>query len=243
MEISPRASGEPEFRLGPDARLLTGRNSIIIGACLLSLAHLNNLEIVFLMFTRFRRRRGLYFGTVAVAAISSAMFTVGFTLLELVPGRPSLLAGSLLACLGFLSYEPSEFLLVYSRLHLISASRRTQRYVLALIILHTLLLTIPTAVTVLGDVLSYNAKFYVASSLILRVKVCTYTAMELLLSSLFLYQIARAWNRRTEPQIMPVLRHILVANLLIICMHATAITLDYLGFTALQTCWAVSYYT
>jgi hypothetical protein len=240
MELFSRASVENEFRLGPDPRLLTGRN-IIIGACLLSLAHLNNLEVLFLVLTRFRRRNGLYFWTVAIAAMSSTALAIGLTLLELVPGRPSLLARSVLGTVGYILYEPAEFLLVYSRLYLISASPRTKKCVLALIIAHTLLITIPTGVIVAGSILSTDANFYSVSLIMLRVKVCTYTAVELFLCSVFLYQVAQAWSRRTEPQILPVLRNILTANLLIICMHSAAISLSYLGYEALQLCLAVSY--
>jgi hypothetical protein len=109
MTLFSRASGQPECRLGPDLRLLTGLDSIIVGAYLLSLAHLNSLEVLFLMLTRFRRRSGLYFWAVAIAAISSMMFTIGVTLLELVPGRLSLLVGAVSSFVGYLSYDPQNF--------------------------------------------------------------------------------------------------------------------------------------
>jgi hypothetical protein len=240
MGLLPRVPGELELRSGPGFQLPTGR-TVLVGACLVALAHLNNLEVLFLLLTRFRRWSGLYFWTVAIAAISSTMFTIGITFLELVPDRSSLLPGSILSTTGFMLYEPAEFLLVYSRLHLISASRRTQKCVLALIIAYTLLLTIPTGVTVVGDWLESGGRFHTISAIILKVKVCAYTAMEFLFSSIFLYQVAKAWNRRTQPQIIPVLGHILVANLIIICMHSGAITLDYLGFSMIHLSWAVSY--
>jgi hypothetical protein len=241
MELSSRASGGSDYRLGPDARLLVGCNPVVIGACLLSLAFLSNLEVLCLIPIRFRRRGGLYFWTVVVAAVSSTFFTTGITLLVLVPGRSALHGWVALTPLGDVLYEPAEFLLVYSRLHLISASRRLQRCVLLWIAAHTMLFTIPSMGITIAGTLSGDAKLLTAELIILRVKNCAYTVTEILLSAIFLYQVAKAWNRKIEPQIRPVLRHIMYGNILMIGMHSASVTFEFLELERVQACWAVRY--
>ena len=97
----------------------------------------------------FRKSQGLYYWSMRLGTAGILIDCIGVILKYLTP-NPYRLWGLYTAflCLGWATYAPAQLLVLYSRLHLINANRKTQRWILIMIISTIPLLIIPTWVVV-----------------------------------------------------------------------------------------------
>ena len=97
----------------------------------------------------FRKSQGLYYWSMKLGTIACLVDAIGVILKYLTP-RPYHVWGLYTACLliGWSVYAPAQLLVLYSRLHLVNDSRKTQRWVLVMIMSTIFFLIIPTWVVV-----------------------------------------------------------------------------------------------
>ena len=97
----------------------------------------------------FRKSQGLYYWSMKLGTIACVVDAIGIILKYLTP-NPYHIWGlyTALLLIGWSTYAPAQLLVLYSRLHLVNDSRKTQRWVLFMILSSILLFIIPTWVVV-----------------------------------------------------------------------------------------------
>ena len=97
----------------------------------------------------FRKSQGLYYWSMKLGTIACLVDAIGVILKYLTP-NPYHVWGLYTACLlvGWSIYAPAQLLVLYSRLHLVNNSPKTQRRVLIMILSTILFLIIPTWIVV-----------------------------------------------------------------------------------------------
>jgi hypothetical protein len=207
-----------------------GRQAVAIGA-LLAMGYLCIFELCIIIFTTFRHRDNLYFWSVAAAIAGAAIYSTGCTLHFFAPVDWPEGVSTGFFCVGYLIYVLAEFLVLYSRLHLVSASRKTLRFILALIVTEYALVTIPTAIIAAGAFASDLPAFSRANPLSQRIEIVIYMATEMAISVTYIRQVLQAWGSGSGSNLQRkrVLKRMICANVFLICLDSCTVIIEFTG--------------
>lgn len=233
------------------------------------LALYNVIELTFMIFLFFKRRRGLYFYSFCVSTLGIIPYTLGlmFKFYQVLPpgrGGNWVLVASII--IGWSMMVTGQSVVLYSRLHLVVHNARKVRWVLIMIVCNFCASNIPTAVLVIGTNSARPAGFLAPYAVYERLQLSLYFAQELVISALYVYEISRmlrpmltsplASNSTggssggTEAPVKlrsersrSTMRHLLYVNLLIIFLDATLVALEYIGHYELQVIYKAAVYS
>ncbi len=143
-------SGNPTDGSGGDGE--TELSSVISPAMIafLAISFYNVLELDVIIFSSFKRRRGLYFWSFLAATNGIAPHSIGFLLKNLMNSHTYILYITLVA-VGWVPMVTGQSLVLYSRLHLIVRNPFWLRMVLAMIIFNACVLHIPIIILMYGS--------------------------------------------------------------------------------------------
>ncbi|KAH7108960.1 integral membrane protein [Dactylonectria macrodidyma] len=157
------------------ARLMAG---------LFGIAFYNTIEIFFLIFARFRRRRGRYFWSMVAAATGIPTHAIAF-LLRYYQIASSAAMGAF-SILGWCLMVTGQSVVLWSRLHLVVDNPVKIRLVLLMIIVNALALHIPE--TVIFVLMQTNPGPYLhVFHIYERVEIVVFSMQEAIISGLFLW--------------------------------------------------------
>jgi hypothetical protein len=165
-----------------------------------------------------------------VAAITGAIiFDIGCTLLFFAPGpwRHWLITTAL--TIGYLVYIPAEFLVLYSRLHILSADKKTLRFILVLITAECLLVTLPNAVISAGSFASTLPGFIRANHFAQRIEIIIYMVTEMVISFTYIRQTLLIWGEGKNPKAKKVLTYLVCANAFLIGVDTVTVVVEFTG--------------
>jgi hypothetical protein len=218
----------------PDGAMLVGM------AALTGMSFLCIFELVVLALTTLRRRSGLYFWSIIVAIIGALLFNLGVLLYcYALNNRLAWLSGGMFG-IGYLLYVPAEFLVLYSRLHLLGASPRTLKLVIIVIVVEVLLITTPIAILSTGAVVAHSAKLNSVFSIWQRIEVWMYASTEIFLSSVYIVQVRRMWKADGHWKMKSRLMSLVYIYFFIILLDISNIGIEFSGNTGLQGVFVVS---
>src|ERR1700753_893237 len=126
-----------EFILAPNIPLPEGTGILVIGA-LTGMCFLCIFQTLIPILTTFRNRKTLYFKSILVSLFGTLLYCIGNALFFFVYGYRKPIAYICTAGLGYLIAVPAELLLLYSRLYILSFSRRSLHIILTIIIIYYL---------------------------------------------------------------------------------------------------------
>ncbi|KAL4869251.1 hypothetical protein BDV12DRAFT_185310 [Aspergillus spectabilis] len=119
----------------------------LLSVAFLAVAAYNTLELVFWIFSFFKRRQGLYFWSILTATLSVGVFII-ITTLSFFKKAPFIVP-AIGTAFCYPCLLTARLLVLYSRFHLITQGR-TLRFVFWLIIISSILVFIPFTTTLLG---------------------------------------------------------------------------------------------
>ncbi|KAL4920606.1 hypothetical protein BDW62DRAFT_215867 [Aspergillus aurantiobrunneus] len=216
----------------------------------LSIALYNVLELTFLLFVVFKRRRGLYFWTFLVATWGIAIYAVGFVLNDFRLADSIRLFNVTLIVLGWCAMVTGQSLVLYSRLHLIVRQRLVPRLVLGMIITNAILLHIPVMVLCYGANSVLYRKFTTPYGIYERIEVAVFFLQETTISGTYMYQMCRllytgtstggAITRtirelRGEEAGRRLMLHLMYINAIVILLDIAILVLQFAGRYSAQT--------
>jgi len=126
----------------------------IIIAFLLGLSLYNAIELIVLAFVTFQRYHGLYFWSLVISAFGIIPYSLGFIIKFfrlLDPAANAGYVGVVLLTLGWYPMITGQSVVLWSRLHLVTNSRRVLRWTLYMIIVNGVLLHSVTTVLTFGS--------------------------------------------------------------------------------------------
>jgi hypothetical protein len=217
--------------------LPTGRMLTAIGA-FSGMAMLCLFDLTILISTKFRRR-SLYFWSMVAATFGAFLFNLGLMLFFFVFGISQPWVVAILTGFGYLIFVPAQFLVLYSRLYVLSVSERIKRFVLVLGITEVLLVALPldiiaTAALVVNSQLLSNIYSYMQ-----RIEVCVYSATMITISAIYLYQVSRTWPTRSEPKTRRALKQLISGAIFIIFLDISNVAMEFSKNSGLQNGWIV----
>ncbi|KAJ5814917.1 hypothetical protein N7474_006694 [Penicillium riverlandense] len=198
-----------------------------ITACLIGIAWYNAVELIVLCFATFKRYGGCYFWCLLISSISIIPFALGYLLIiynifdNLFP-----VAMELIAWCGMVT---GQSLVLWSRLHLVVHNQAVLRYTLAMIITCAIIFHIPAAVLELGSHSNKSYLFSKAFSIFERIQLVGFSLQEVILSAIYSWEAVRLLNLRPRGHYKGTLIQLLVVNMIMVCMDAAIIGVQYSG--------------
>jgi hypothetical protein len=189
---------------------------------------------------RFKKRGGLYFWSVLVASIGSFLYNIevilGYFVATPVPTWVYIITG----VLGYLLYVPAEYLILYSRLHLLFTSPRVLHWTLALAMGEYVFVSIPLAVTWVWGLLDpENVIINLAGDRLSQIEVCTYMAVGMILSGVYVLQTVKMWGANPEPHVRKVLVHLFCINAVLVFLDCANVAMLFSDSIGLDNGWIV----
>jgi hypothetical protein len=200
-----------------------------------------NIELWGLIWITFKRRTGLYFWSILVATIGSFLYNINVILGYFVTIPVPTWAFGITGVLGYLIYVPAEYFVLYSRLHLLSTSPRVLRWTIVVVATEYALVTIPLAVFwTWGMVDPQSNTVNFVGDRLQQIEVCAYTAVGIILSSIYFIQTVRMWGTSSEPLIKRVLVHLVCINALLVLLDFANVAILFTDSIGLDNGWIVS---
>nr|OQO25371.1 hypothetical protein B0A51_08112 [Rachicladosporium sp. CCFEE 5018] len=202
--------------------------AVVITICC-ALAIYNAIELLLLIFTTFRRFKGLYFWSLLIASFGVLPYTLGF-MIEYFK-LTAQLAGLILTLFGWPAMVTGQSLVLYSRLHVVlgEAHHKTLRSVLWMIIVNGVVLHVSTMVAVFGAYYAHQAPdFAPAYKVVEKIQMTIFTVQEFIISGLYVWgtlNILRttAARRRTSR----ILWQLFSINVLIVIMDIALLVVEF----------------
>jgi hypothetical protein len=211
----------------------TANVKLVITGAFTGIATLCILELVVLLILKFKKRTGLYFWSVVIATIGVTSINIGTILIFYDLREEPAWATTTCATLGVLLYVLPEYLVIYSRLHLLHASRRVLQFVLYLAITQYVLATVPAVGSWIA-VRNYPRPItFKLGGIFSKILVLTYMAVEIIFSSIYIWYILKMWGKYPDPKTRQILIHFFCINSFLIGLHGGSVALGWtLGIAA-----------
>ena len=198
----------------------------VVVAIFIALSLYNASELVLLIFSTFKRWRGLYFWSLAVATAAILPYSVGMLLWYYKIG-PSY-AGSVPNNIGWIAMVTGQSLVLYSRLHLVLRNEKLLRGIFWMIIIDAIALYTSTTVVQFG---SYSEKnivgFKKASYVLEKVQMTGFTTQELIISGLYMREISRLTRSVFDYDRRRTLRILTTVQVIIVLLDIGLLILEY----------------
>ena len=196
-----------------------------------ALALYNALELLLLIFTTFRRHRGLYFWSLVVATVGVFPYCIGFMIGYY--RLTSQIASGVLSSVGWPMLITGQSFVLYSRLGVVlgPCNERVLKAVKWMIIIDGIVFHTSTTVVMFG---AYNAHpnhaFAQAYKYIEKVQMTGFTIQEFILSGLYVWRTldilktsSDDWSRRGKR----IMRELFIINILIIFMDIALLVVEF----------------
>jgi hypothetical protein len=211
----------------------------------LAISFYNVMELNVIIFSSFKRRRGLYFWSFLAATNGIAPHSIGFLLKNLTKSNTYILYITLVA-VGWVPMVTGQSLVLYSRLHLIFRNPFWLRMVLAMIIFNACVLHIPIIILMYGSNATPVNSWTPVYQIYERVQVTIFCLQELIISGIYIktcYSFFDAENSIYGNAVRKMRRHLLVVNVFIILLDIPILVLEYTDNYDLQTVYKAFVYS
>ncbi|KAI9861368.1 MAG: hypothetical protein M1813_005265 [Trichoglossum hirsutum] len=216
----------------------------------MTIAFYNVIELHFLLFSTFKRWRGLYFWSVftamwgiAVNGLGVLMKTFKLTDASLAHVIPVIVA----LILGWYLMVTGQALVLYSRLHTVVYSPSVIRGVLFMIIFTALACHIP--VTIIVFLMSTNPKvssYADVYEIYEPLQLTVFSLQEIIISGIYIYfalMILRPIQSMRGQKARLPFWHLIYINIFIIALDITLVSIQYAGYDELQHFYKVAVYS
>lgn len=197
----------------------------------ISIALYNALELSILIPPSFKTYRSLYFWSLLTSTTLGLIPTslgTSFQYFNLVPLWLSLL----LSNIDFVCMVPTQSIVLYSRLHLISQNYHLLRFLKWLIIIGSIIVLIPTITLNFGSEYFPQSKWKRAFSIVERAQIVWFSVQEILISSVYIWETIRMMQISPEDDKRrhKILWELIAVNGIAIAMDLALVVLEILGF-------------
>lgn len=207
----------------------------------MTIAFYNVIELHFLLFSTFLRRRSLYFWSVFAAIWGVALNGLGVVLHTFIITEKSTIAQINLVMavliLGWYLMVTGQSLVLYSRLHIVVYDSKTIRGVLAMIIFTVITLHIPVTIIdflVANDPTGRCVKVY---NVYEPLQLTGFAIQEVIISAIYIFyavKVLRPMQNIHGRKALKTIRNLIYINLLIIALDIALVSLQYANFDVLQ---------
>lgn len=193
--------------------------SSVIATLSLAIAYYNSLEIILLVFSTFRRFKGLYFWTMTLCNVCVILYSMGMMLLYFELCIKWL--GKFVLDIGWAGMLLFQSLVLYSRLNLIIDDIRIIQGVKWMIIATAVLVFIPVLVLDFG--MTYGSPAFDEGYYYIEpIQMIWITIQELLISGLYIWKTIHFLNVTHKKALRSMIWQLFTINTLIILMDVSS---------------------
>jgi hypothetical protein len=183
------------------------------------------LEMFVLIFITFKRYSGIYFWTLTGATVCQTLVCISTLLAFWIIKGDQPTVSLTIGIPGYLFFVPLEGLVLYSRLHLLGASRRSLRFVLGAIAFEFVFAEIPCAVMeALNPKYGQRSDFFEWYKVVWREEAAMYMVMHLILMSMFFSHIRKMWG---EEHMRGVLKEVALMIFMVFALDVVNMVLNF----------------
>jgi hypothetical protein len=190
----------------------------------------------------FRRRSGLYFWSFVFLTVAQCSYNIALVLEYWVPQLRE--DHFWVVCIfydpGYFFFPLFEDLVFYSRLSLLSASRKTLRYVLAAGLCEVIFVEVPMAIVAVGAKYLPESGFPGAFNVWWRVEACAYVIVDMGYCVVYIVHVRKMWGTGNDAKTKSVLKYILFFAVTIMVMDVAYVTSAFVTTSQLVVCIDVS---
>ena len=141
-----------------------------------------------------------------------------------------------LMTVGWVVMIPSQSIVLWSRLHLITQNKTLLRFLLWLIIINSIVLIIPTCVFNWGALLRQEPPFLRGYTIIEKIQMCVFTAQEILISGVYLFEVRKvAINVGVrEKRTRAIVKQLILMNVAIIALDVVTLATEFCEWFMIQ---------
>ncbi|KAH7132324.1 hypothetical protein B0J11DRAFT_548264 [Dendryphion nanum] len=171
----------------------------IVMALMLGLGIYNALEVFVIIFVTFNRYRGLYFWSLIVASLGVMIHNFGFVIkfFQLLdPSQNEGYVAVVILTIGWYSMVTGQSVVLWSRLHLVTNSRRVLNWTLWMIIIDGIVLHATTTILTFGSNANRFSdkvlqRFVHGYGIMEKIQMTGFVIQEIILSSLYIKETVR----------------------------------------------------
>ncbi|KAL8934110.1 MAG: hypothetical protein Q9216_006070 [Gyalolechia sp. 2 TL-2023] len=196
------------------------------------------LETLFEIFRVFKKRRGLYFWSLLISVIATAINNIAVVLKYLVPGTGHIWPlYTLMALSSWTCFTLGQLTILYSRLHLVDDSRHVQRLVLYVICACAFFFIVPSWVVVWP---AWNTdpeltkRWSPPDGIVERFTQLGFTVAETIVSGIYINALLRLLNYKPTVRQRRVFLDLVYVNVITIALDITSTVLVYLNQTGVS---------
>ncbi|KAK4084856.1 hypothetical protein Purlil1_10076 [Purpureocillium lilacinum] len=211
----------------------------------LALSLYNVIELDVIIFSSFKRRRGLYFWSFLAATNGIAPHSIGFLLKNVLNSHTYGLYITLVA-IGWVPMVTGQSLVLYSRLHLIFWNTFWLRMVLAMIIFNAIVLHVPIIILMYGANSSPDNSWVHPYDVYEKVQVTMFFLQELIISGIYIKTCFSFFDTEDSmygDAVRKMRRHLLLVNIFVILLDIPILCLEYTDTYDLQTAYKAFVYS
>jgi hypothetical protein len=213
----------------------------------------NSVELLYIIFSTFKRRSGLYFWSLTISTLGIPPYVFGF-MFKFFEVAKSILAIEIcmvFVVIGWCMMVTGQSVVLYSRLHLVVTDRKKLHWILGMIIADAFICHVPIAILSLAS----NSKPVVPGApptkwtttygTYTNVQVTIFFVQELIISAMYVYATAKIFRHSSgiilnpkgdrNPSTRKVLAHLIAMNVIIIGMDVALLAIQYSGRFSLHT--------
>ncbi|KAG6003427.1 hypothetical protein E4U54_000687 [Claviceps lovelessii] len=234
----------------PSTGVTNANKQMLAVVSFVALALYNAVELNFVVFSTFRRFKGLYFWSFLAAANGIIPHSLGFFLKNVVRSSHYGLYITLVS-IGWVPMVTGQALVLYSRLHLIFWNDTWLRIILGIIVTNVFLLHVPIIVLMYGANSNSSSSSrdnpwiqpYIAYE---KVQVTMFFLQELLISAVYIRSCFSFFDTRNSlygDAVPRMRRHLILVNVLVILLDVPILCLEYTDFYDIQTAYKAFVYS
>lgn len=204
----------------------------------ISIALYNVLELSCIIFTTFKKRKGLYFTSFCVSTWGTIPFSIAFLILTFYRYHDIIYSFITMIVIGWACMATGQSLVLYSRLHLIYTNPLHLRIILWTIIISAIVLHSTTTVMIYGVNSSNNpSRFYKPYEIVEKTQVTIFVVQEMGISFLYIWAAFNMFRNSTlhrQSSRSRMLWRLVAVNTVVIVLNFTILALEYAGLYKLQ---------
>jgi hypothetical protein len=191
------------------------------------------LELTFQIYATFKKCSGLYFWSLLFCTWSLTIRQIGRICIYFVPSC-SLVFSLTFAMLGWVGTVTGFAVVLYSRLHLVTRSRRILRGVLCMIVTDVFIFHLPTMMAQIGVITKRQPSWISWYPIIGKVQIVGFSLQETIISGLYIKAARRVVKESYNAHTKHCIRQLTLVQIVCILLDIPFITLVYTDIILLK---------
>jgi hypothetical protein len=135
---------------------------------------------------------------------------------------------------GWVVMIPSQSIVLWSRLHLVTQNRKLLQLLLWLIIIDSIVCIVPTCVLNWGSLVGHHPRFIHGYSIIEKIQMCIFTTQEVVISMVYLFEVRKVMRIICEKRAQAMMKQLICMNVLIIFLDLVMLSIEFCNLFMIQ---------